>query len=283
MKSINSIALIVCYYGELPWYFNYFVHTCKYNPTIDFFIVTDDDTYLRPMPPNVKLVYKSLNDLILLINGKLQLKTDITSGYKLCDFKPAYGNIFSEILNGYDFWGHCDIDIVFGDIRSFMTEELLEEYDLISVRPDWIPGCFLLFRNIPKMNLLYTHSRDFKKVFESRQHYCFDETNFTHREFEDGKPYYEIISDVESMMHVVKKMETSGNIKPYFDLHIIEGGRPGRLRWETGKLIYQNKFEVLLYHLIEFKRHFITPKKEPKIKESFSFTASKIYTTKPRN
>ena len=38
--------------------------------------------------------------------------------YKLCDFKPAYGFIFGEYLKEYDYWGHCDIDIVWGDLRG---------------------------------------------------------------------------------------------------------------------------------------------------------------------
>jgi len=29
------------------------------------------------------------------------------------------------------FWGYCDIDLIFGNIRAFMTDELLNEYDII--------------------------------------------------------------------------------------------------------------------------------------------------------
>jgi len=277
MKINKSIGMLVCYYGKLPWYFHYFLHSCRYNPTVDFFIITDDGAYKKSLPQNVKLIIKSLDELKQLINNKLGFETNIIKAYKLCDFKPAYGYIFSELLDSYDFWGHCDIDLVFGNIRDFVVDELLEEYELISVRPDWIPGCFLLFKNIPKMNMLYTHSKDFEKIFRSAQHYCFDETNFTHKQFEEGKSYHEIKSEVESMMHVVKKMEAGGFIKPYFDLHIIEGGSPGRLKWENGKIIYKNRFEVLLYHLIDFKRHYISPKKDPELQEKYTISTSKIY------
>lgn len=269
--------MVICYYGKLPWYFDYFVHSCKYNPTVDFYVVTDDSSYTKVLPHNVKLVIKPMVELQKLIDLKLGFETDITRGYKLCDFKPAYGHIFSELLDDYDIWGHCDIDLVFGNIRKFMTDEILERYDIISTRPDWIPGCFLLFKNNLKMNLLFTHSKDYKKVLSSNIHYCFDETNFRHREFEEEKPFFEIKSEIESMMHVVKRMELCGYIKPYFDMHIIEGGSPGRLKWEKGTLIYKNEFEVLLYHLIDFKRHFVPPKKDAVIKETFTISRTNIY------
>ncbi len=110
-KKNKSILLLSCYFGKLPWYFDYFVHSCKYNPTVSFLIITDDDTYTKPLPGNVKLIYKTLNDISLLATEKLGFEINIKYGYKLCDFKPAYGLIFSELLKEYDFWGHCDIDI----------------------------------------------------------------------------------------------------------------------------------------------------------------------------
>jgi hypothetical protein len=71
---------------------------------------------------------------------KLGFGVNIKHSYKLCDFKPAYGFIFFELIENYDFWGYCDIDIIFGSIRDFITKEILESHDLISTRPDWIPG-----------------------------------------------------------------------------------------------------------------------------------------------
>lgn len=276
MGQNKSIALIVCYFGKLPWYFDYFVHSCKYNLSVDFFIVTDDLSYSEPLTPNVRLIYKTITEVSSLASKKLGLDVWVNRGYKLCDFKPAYGFIFSELLANYDFWGHIDLDIIFGNIRQFMTDDLLENHDLISVRPDWIPGCFLLFKNTLKMNMLFQQSKDYKKVFTSNTHYCFDETNFAHEAFEEGKPYYEINTEIESMMHVVKKMEAIGYINPYFDLHIIEGV-PGKLKWEKGIMTYRNRYEILLYHLIRLKKSCIQPKKRNIIPDVFTISPTKIY------
>jgi hypothetical protein len=277
MPQKTTIALLTCYMGNLPWYFAYFVQSCKYNPTVDFFIVTDDETWSGPLPPNVRLIYKSFDEVSRLASTALGFEVKIDTGYKLCDFKPAYGLIFSELFKPYDFWGYCDIDVIFGNIRDFMTDELLENYDLISTRPDWIPGCFTLYKNNYELNTLFTHSKDYKKVFTSQQHYCFDETNFAHALFEIGKPYREICTEIESMMHVVKKMEEQNYIKPFYDLYIIEGGRPGRLRWEEGTLTYRSRFEVLLYHLIMLKKHYKPKMPINPIPGCFTISPNKIY------
>lgn len=274
--KVARIALISCYVGKLPWYFSYFVFSSKYNPTVDFFIITDDSAWVGNLPQNVKLINKTLDDISSLATEKLNFAINIKYGYKLCDFKPAYGYIFSDLLKEYDFWGHCDIDIIFGNIRNFLTESVLKDHDLISVRPDWIPGCFLLFRNTIKLNTLFQHSKDYKKVFTSDTHYCFDETNFAHEAFEDGKAYREIYTEIESMMHVVKKMEEAGYIKPYFDLHIIEG-IPGKLKWEKGIMTYRNKYEILLYHLIRLKKNYTSPNEKNQIPEVFTISPTKIY------
>ncbi len=276
MTQFKPLALLVCYFGKLPWYFDYFLHSCKYNPTVDFFIITNDNGYCKSLPPNVKLIHRTLAEINVLATEKLGFTVDISYGYKFCDFKPAYGCIFSDLLRGYDWWGHTDLDIVFGDIRNFITDDILDDYDLISVRPDWLPGCFLLFKNTGKINALFTHSKDYKKVFSSDKHYCFDETNFAHDEFSDGKSYLEVDTEIESMMHVVKRLEADNYIKPYFDLHIIEGV-PGKLKWQNGKLFYRGRYEILLYHLIRLKKHYVPKTKNINVPDTFSISPTKIY------
>lgn len=277
MNYTKSIALVICYFGKVPWYFNYFIHSCKYNPSVDFFLITDDSGYENGLPENVKFLYMTLNEVSELASDKLSFKVNVEHPYKLCDFKPAYGFIFSDILKDYDFWGYCDLDVIFGNICEFMTEDLLDNHDVISVRSDWLTGCFLLFKNTLKVNTLFFHSKDYQKVFTARKHYCFDETNFKHTEFTDGITYDEIESEIESMTHVVKKMEAKNYIKPYFDLHIIEGGSFGKLLWDDGKLIYKNRFEVLLYHLIDFKRHYFPEKTNLLVPDRFTISPTKIY------
>ena len=144
-----QIIFIIAYVGEWPWYFPYFLHSCRYNPTIDFLIFTDNQTPLEHLPPNVRVVPYSLERFNADATQALGFDVAVEYGYKLCDFKPAYGYIFSDYIKECDFWGYCDIDVIFGNIRAFMTDELLSEYDIISALHDYLTGCFALHRNNP--------------------------------------------------------------------------------------------------------------------------------------
>ncbi|MEQ1554291.1 MAG: DUF6625 family protein, partial [Ferruginibacter sp.] len=153
-----KIATLNCWYGPYPWYFPYFIYSCSYNPTIDFFIITDNLQTIPNLPNNVKIIYKTLNEIKITANGKLGFEVRIDYPYKLCDFKPAYGFIFSEIIYGYDFWAWSDLDIIFGNLRDFFTTELLSKNDFISTRHDYTTGCFALIKNNIIMNRFFMRS-----------------------------------------------------------------------------------------------------------------------------
>jgi len=270
------LAILTCYFGRLPWYFRYFFYSCGYNQTVDFYIITDDRSFEGQPPANVHFVFMSLDELREQASLQLGLAVRIDNAYKLCDLKPAYGIIFRDLVAGYSFWGHGDIDMIYGNIRSFITDELLQGYDLISVRHDWLTGCFLLFRNSEKVNRLFMHSKDYQRVFTDPRHFCFDETNFQHDAFHEGKRYREIPSEVESMMHVVQRLAEEGSLRAHFDQYIIEG-RPGRLTWSKGTLSYKREFECLLYHLIKLKEVYRPVRMPRQMPETFFISPTRIY------
>lgn len=276
MKESKSIAVIIPYYGNLPWYFKYFVHTCKFNPSIDFFFITDLNIEIANIPANVHIIQRTFADVKRLISKKLNIKLDFIDPYKLCDFKPTYGIVFQEMIQDFDFWGHGDIDIIFGNLKSFLTDEVLSNYDTISLRHDVVSGYFQLFRNNSKVNELFTHSRGYEKVFASSANFCFDETNFTFKEFAKGKHYSKIYCEIESMTHVIKKLNEIKYIKAYFDFHAIEG-IPGKLKWDNGRLFFKNQIEAALYHMIKFKHACRYGHNTKKIANIFRISTNGIY------
>lgn len=193
VEKLNAIAILTCWYGPYPWYFPYFIHSCSFNPKVDFIIITDNANPISNKPENVVILHKTFDDIKCIASKKLGFEVIIDNPYKLCDFKPAYGFIFSDILTKYDFWGHGDIDIVYGDIRAFITTEILEEYDVISSRHDYITGSFALYKNTEKINRLFTESRDYKKVFTDNEHYCFDECSFLFEHLNEGGSILDLI------------------------------------------------------------------------------------------
>ena len=255
-KSMQSIVLINCYFGEFPWYFPFFIKSCATNPTIDF-IVFSDALYADELPKNVRIIPFSLSTFNLLSTEKLGFEIALKNAYKLCDFKPAYGVIFSDYLDKYDFWGMCDIDIILGRIREFITDEMLDTLDVINTRHDYLTGSFMLFRNNDVPNNLFTKSKDYKKVFESDKHYCFDECNFKHAQMEQEMNIFDVDCEIESMEHVIRKEMELGNISVFFDFLVIDG-LSGKLKWDNGVLGYDNKFEILLYHLIQYKSNVLS-------------------------
>jgi hypothetical protein len=168
-----KICFIIPYFGKLPNNFDIFLNSCKYNKTINYLLVTDDKTYYE-YPDNFRVEYMSFDHLKNKIQNKYDFKINLSKPYKLCDFKPAYGDIFNEYLSEYDFWGYCDIDIIFGNIRKFITNDILEKYDKILSR-----GHFTLYRNNEKINKLYkskiNNLERFKQVFSCDESFAFDE------------------------------------------------------------------------------------------------------------
>ncbi|QCX37204.1 hypothetical protein FF125_01640 [Aureibaculum algae] len=256
---MKNILLINCYFGKFPWYFNLFLKSCSYNASVDFIIFSDDITEYN-LPKNVEIVPFTLRNFNALATEKLKFEVNVEKAYKLCDFKPAYGIIFSEFVNEYEFWGMTDIDIIFGRIREFITEELLNNYEVISVRNDYPTGSFMLFKNNNEINNLFKKSKDYKKVLTSDIHYCFDECNFKHEFLQYGGDIFDIECEVESMHYVIKKEEQMNNLKAHFDFLVIEG-MPGQLKWDKGFLSFKHEFEILLHHLILFKGNKYTRKK----------------------
>jgi hypothetical protein len=253
--KMTKIAIIIPYYGEFPWYFKFFLHSVSYNPCIEIIIFTD---LTKPdyCPGNVHFVGMSLSEIESLASRKLNLKTKIDVPYKLCDFRPAYGCIFSDYISDYDFWGFGDIDVIYGNIQKFITEELLASYDFISVRSDYVTGFFSLVRNTETMNTFFMRSKDYVRVFTNSEHFRFDECSFPlYALFRNGVSIYNVNweNEIESMTYLVKKANDEKLIRALFRFFVIEGAY-GKMKWHKGNLIYNNKYIALLYHLIDFKK-----------------------------
>ncbi|MDR6159296.1 hypothetical protein QF023_002812 [Chryseobacterium sp. SLBN-27] len=272
----NSIVVITCWYGKYPWYLPYYLHSCAFNPSIDFIIITDNKEKPDNVPENVKIINRTLNDIINSTSEKLGFKINIDYPYKLCDFKPAYGFMFPEIIKDYTFWGHCDLDLIYGDIRGFMTEEFLDAYDYISLRDDYTTGCFSLYRNTELLNNFFMKSKDYQQVFSQPKHYCFDECNFAWTELDEGHSIFDIDTEIVSFTHIMKQAEMKKTIRTHFDFILMEGFT-GKVKFENGKIIYKNKIEAIMFHMFWLKKVYNPVKVPKKIPNSYKISPTRIY------
>jgi len=278
-NNLHSIAILTCFYGKWPWYFPYFIHSCKYNPSVDFIIITDNIVADNILPENVIIFQKRMDEICAVASEKMGFKVAIENPYKLCDYKPTHAFLFPEIVKGYNFWGHGDIDVLYGDIRAFITEEILNSYDIINSRHDYITGAFCLYKNNKQMNTLFMQSKDYRTVFINPEHYCFDECNFLYKELRDGSSIFDHPGNIQSMTYVVKRAVAEGELRALFDFIILEGV-PGKIKWDNGKIIYKNEFEAMFYHLIKFKTTCKNTVALNPIPETLYLTTKQIHTNK---
>ncbi len=150
LKSKNSVCLVVCYIGKLPSYIDCVLRSCEGNPDIDWLVFTDDKT-ARRLPSNVHIKHATMDEFREGFSKKLGFEVSLPNPYQLCKFKPAYGCLFAEALTGYDFWGHCDLDVIYGDLRAFITEDILRSHNKVLNRAH-----LSLYRNTPEVNRYFT-------------------------------------------------------------------------------------------------------------------------------
>lgn len=171
--NLKKCCYIIPYFGKLPNYFPLFLQTCEWNPDFNWLIITDDETKYD-YPKNVKVKRKTFCEMQTLVNSKFDFEVTLDSPYKLCDYKPAYGYIFEEYIQDYWFWGHCDTDILMGNLSKFITDDLLNSYDKL-----FCLGHMTLYRNNYENNRvfmsLFKEELLYKKVFSTNSICWFDE------------------------------------------------------------------------------------------------------------
>lgn len=163
--------MVICWIGKYPDYYKIWLNSCKNNKDWDFLVATDQEK--EHTDQNIKYIPITLEDIKRRIYKEIGINPKIDAPYKLCDIKPFYGLIFKQYLRNYDYWGHCDMDLIFGKISSFITDDLLEKYERINN-----VGHFILYKNNNRMNHLYELDGaifNYKEVLENSEHYAYDE------------------------------------------------------------------------------------------------------------
>lgn len=171
MEKNMKKCLIICWFGKIPDYYELWKCSCKNNPNYDFLIFTDQN--LKSDMKNLKIINIKFEQIKKLIEKKLEIKVSFSKPYKFCDFRPAYGVIFEDYIKDYDYWGHCDLDQVFGKISNFIPDKTIKQFDKINRN-----GHFVLYKNTEEMNNIFRKSGavfDWKEVFENKENYAFDE------------------------------------------------------------------------------------------------------------
>jgi hypothetical protein len=255
---MNRIALITCYMGPLPSYFRYFLDSAKLNPDIDFYIFNSHAS-APDTSSNVKIIPLTLEQFNALASEKLELPINIKDAYKLCDFKPAYGVIFEDYLKSYEFWGDCDLDVIWGKISHFMTDEILQDYDVINARTAYLVGHFVLYRNSGVARDLFRQTDSYKQIFTDPDdnYYGFDET--CHRW--DGKFYsleeVKQLALLASITDITLDLQAKQQIRLYQENLVREYPDPFLFTYRNGIFLdhVNDSKEFMYFHLVHLKKN----------------------------
>lgn len=231
-NKMKKIVLIIPFFGKFNSYYNLWLKSCEYNETIDWLIFTDQKGKICSKN-NIKVVELSFSKFKGFFQSHFDFKIALDIPYKLCDFKPAYGEILQSYITDYDFWGYCDMDVIFGDIRKFITDEILNSFDKVLKH-----GHFTLIRNDKKSNAFYKievpGKHNYKEVFSSPAIYAFDEWGgiSVFLELCGIKQYYAMIyADVNYCYDFFQV------------LHVDIGYTPQVFIWNRGRLFRKYYFE----------------------------------------
>lgn len=142
------------------------------NPEIDVLLFTDRKEW-DPLPSNVKIIQIDLPKLSSRVQTRLDSQAKIMFPYKCCDLRPMYGEIFSDELAGYDFWGWGDLDVIWGKLSHSWDDNILRSSQKI-----FQFGALSFLRNSPEVNSLFREEGglEWRDVLRSGPFRGFDET-----------------------------------------------------------------------------------------------------------
>lgn len=249
MKS----CIIIPFFGKWPAYYPLFLKNCD-NLPFDVLIFTDLEPTGRE-PDAVKIIPFSLQDFRQRIRDLFNLDAAISSGYKLCDFRPSYALVFEEYLKEYAFWGWGDMDLVYGDTQAFLSDKLLEEFDVISMRKYWVSGSFCLLRNDDRINRLFLQNDSYKKIFTDPAHFSFSECGKQWSFLRQGEDILALDLPYANFTQMIRREEREGRLTCYFRDHIKESINPGEYVKVSANSVQDNNQKSLFhYHYISEKK-----------------------------
>lgn len=236
-KDTNTkCAFVATWLGKLPENFELFCQSCEANPMFDWFVFTDQS---KPAgcPHNVKFVYQSKLDFEVRVKKTIGIPIIIGLPYKLCDYKPLYGHLYSEYLTNYSYWGFCDLDVIFGDVYKFFGKYIENNYEVITLGGSTkdglhyrIAGPCTLVKNTQKMCELYKHVPKFNWMLTQ----CNMHTNF------DEVSWSDFVLDGKYKVHIGLGWQNFQNDTPI-----------NSATWTEGKLILDSGKEIVLFHIRE--------------------------------
>jgi hypothetical protein len=168
-----SILIVMPYFGQWPEWMDLFLETCRWNPSITWLFLSD------ALPParrvsNVYYEPSHLAQIQQLATGALGVPMPIPRAYKICDLRLAFPAMFQEYGHGYDYIGWGDVDVVYGNLRGYLTTDVLD-HDIISFNASHLSGHLAVVRNTARARELIHAVPDWRGRLISQEYMHLDE------------------------------------------------------------------------------------------------------------
>ena len=248
---------IIPYFGKWPFWISFFFKSCGHNEDYSWLIYTDCDTEIDS-PSNVTIRKCSFSAYKKLVEEKLSIPFNPDTPYKLCDIKPALAYIHKEEVANYDFVAFGDIDLIYGNLNSFLTKEKFEKYDIISTHSRRISGHLCVMRNESSVIELFKKVPNWQALLSDPNHRHFDEKAFSDL-FVKHKNLPDWLRLSVCMLYPLSRRVSLEEAfsTPFMKIPWLKGEPlPNTWYWENGSLTTNTNRskELAYYHFLYWKK-----------------------------
>lgn len=245
MRAANAkIIIIAAYFGPLPGHFPLWLASCRRNPDFDWLLLTEAKPCDVELPPNVHWREMTLERAGAIMSQTLGVTTRIETAYKMCDFRPAFWALLEGEERACDFWGHCDLDLIFGQLGDFITPFALTHFDKI-----FTLGHLTLYRNRAFGNLRFQEPHpklEWREIFNDPRPRGFDEhfgvgliwRQWPTRIYADES----VVADIDPALPRFERIAPYRNDRA--QLFVYDHGRVFRLSWR-GEVEQREEFAYI--------------------------------------
>jgi hypothetical protein len=238
----GKALLILPYFGAFGPWFPLYLHSLANQRTLDLLLLSDAEP--PELPPNARRIDMTFDQVRERATARLGTPVRLQRTRNICDLKPAFGMVFEELTQEYQYWAFGDEDVLYGDVDRMLAPHLDGTADLVipgtnsSRMQGSTQGHLTVLKNDPRTNELAARDPAYKDVLVSHEHWAYDETSWRYG------------GEISSFTKIVKEAEARGELSIRWGVPAITHV-PRRGRWYAydGRSIHEDTgSEILYYH-----------------------------------
>ncbi len=258
----KTIIFLMPYFGKWPEWFPLYLESCRWNLTVDWLFFTDCPIPENP-PTNVRFISMTFQEYKHLASQRLGINFETDYSYTICNLRPAYGIIHQEYIESYDYFGFGDVDVIYGNLRAFYTDEVLR-YNTISTHANRVSGHLFLIKNHELLVNAFCQIPNWQQRIAQPFNAGIDEAAFTkvlrgYRRMPNYLQQLWGIFDPYKRNHLFKERFST----IFSEIPWINGSYnyPNKYLWYQGKLTAESGEELMYLHFMNWKSSRYLPKR----------------------